>query len=296
MGNAFLRVEDVRELLQLIGEVRELGAEPRQWREHMLSSLARLCGAQVSLMEEAWIPQSHSTSADLKRVWSVARERAHQLSLPGFSMKAVVLQMLDVGFSRPTQRDAYYEFCVAAGYRDDPSFSGCLKAAMSSSTAARQDFIADREWYYSPHVNNQRRLMDLDNYVCSSQPIADTNCTSIMGFHRPFGDRPFSERETTLVRVFHEELGRLWSSTREALPSRSLTPRLRDTLRHLLAGLSEKEIADVLNLSRQTVHDYVKALYRRYGVGSRSQLHAARAREQEALRRRPALISDALCD
>jgi DNA-binding CsgD family transcriptional regulator len=150
-------------------------------------------------------------------------------------------------------------------------------------------------WHRSPHVNNQRRLMDLDNYVCSSQSIGDTSYMSLMGFHRPFGDRPFSERETSLVRVFHEELGRLWSGTREALPSRSLTPRLRDTLRHLLAGMTEKEIADVLNLSRQTVHDYVKALYRRYGVGSRSQLHVARAQEQEALRRRPALISDALC-
>jgi DNA-binding CsgD family transcriptional regulator len=296
MGNTHLRVADVRELLRLIGEVRELGAEPRQWREHMLSSLSRLCGAKVSLLAEAWLPHPHSTSADLKRVWSLAEERAHQVSLPGLPVKAVVLQMVDVGFSNPTQRDAYYEFFFAANYHDDPSFSGCLNVALSASTAARQEFITDGEWYQSPHVNNQCRLMDLDNYVCSAQRIGDTGCMSIMGFYRPFGDRPFSERETALVRVFHEELGRLWSHSREALPSRFLTPRLRDTLRHLLAGLSEKEIADVLTLSRQTVHDYVKALYRRYGVGSRSQLHVARTREIEALRRRPALISDALCE
>jgi DNA-binding CsgD family transcriptional regulator len=262
----------------------------------MLSSLSRLCGAQVSFTEEAWVPHPHSTSADLKRVWSLAKERAHLVSVPGLPVKAVVMQMLDVGFSSPAQRASYYELCVAAEYRDDPSFPECLKAMMSSSTAARQEFISDQDWHRSPHVNNERRFMDLDNYVCSSQPIADTNCVSIMGFHRPFGDRPFSERETVLIRVIHEELSRLWSSKREALPRRSLTPRLRDTLRHLLSGMSEKQIADVMELSRQTVHDYVKALYRRYGVGSRSQLHVARAQEQEALRLRPALISDALCE
>jgi DNA-binding NarL/FixJ family response regulator len=53
-----------------------------------------------------------------------------------------------------------------------------------------------------------------------------------------------------------------------------LSPRLDQTLRHLLDGASEKEVAQRLKLSPHTVHVYVKALYRHYGVRSRAELLA----------------------
>jgi DNA-binding NarL/FixJ family response regulator len=56
--------------------------------------------------------------------------------------------------------------------------------------------------------------------------------------------------------------------------SESLSPRLRQTLDCLLEGHSEKEIADRLGLSATTIHQYVTALYRHFGVQSRAQLMA----------------------
>jgi len=53
-----------------------------------------------------------------------------------------------------------------------------------------------------------------------------------------------------------------------------LSPRLRQTLGCLLEGHSEKEIADRLGLSATTIHQYVTALYRHFGVQSRAQLMA----------------------
>jgi DNA-binding CsgD family transcriptional regulator len=53
-----------------------------------------------------------------------------------------------------------------------------------------------------------------------------------------------------------------------------LSPRLRETLRLLLNGDSEKEIAAKLELSRHTVHVYVKGLYRHFGTSSRAELLA----------------------
>jgi hypothetical protein len=50
--------------------------------------------------------------------------------------------------------------------------------------------------------------------------------------------------------------------------------RLQQTLRHLLDGDSEKQVARKLDLSQHTVHGYVKTLYRRYGVSSRAELLA----------------------
>jgi DNA-binding NarL/FixJ family response regulator len=45
-------------------------------------------------------------------------------------------------------------------------------------------------------------------------------------------------------------------------------------LRGLSRGRSEKEVAAALRLSPHTVHDHVKALYRHFGVHSRSELLA----------------------
>jgi DNA-binding CsgD family transcriptional regulator len=53
-----------------------------------------------------------------------------------------------------------------------------------------------------------------------------------------------------------------------------LSPRQEQTLRHLLAGDSEKQVAHKLELSKHTVHVYVKAIYRRFGVSSRAELLA----------------------
>jgi DNA-binding CsgD family transcriptional regulator len=58
-----------------------------------------------------------------------------------------------------------------------------------------------------------------------------------------------------------------------------LSPRRRQTLRLLLSGLGEKEIATRLDLSRNTVHHHVKALYRHFHVCTRSELLARWVRE-----------------
>jgi DNA-binding CsgD family transcriptional regulator len=57
-------------------------------------------------------------------------------------------------------------------------------------------------------------------------------------------------------------------------PTPALPPRLEQTLRGLLGGQSEKEIARELGVSVHTVHEYVKDLHRRLGVNSRGELLA----------------------
>jgi DNA-binding CsgD family transcriptional regulator len=57
-------------------------------------------------------------------------------------------------------------------------------------------------------------------------------------------------------------------------PGPPLSPRERQTLELLLTGNAEKQIAARLDISRHTVHVYVKSLYKRFGVNSRSELLA----------------------
>jgi DNA-binding NarL/FixJ family response regulator len=80
-----------------------------------------------------------------------------------------------------------------------------------------------------------------------------------------------------LLEVFHGEIGplvgRALVSAAEPTPE-SLSPRLRQTLACLVEGDTEKQVAARLGVSHATVHEYVTALYRRFGVNSRAQLLA----------------------
>jgi DNA-binding NarL/FixJ family response regulator len=53
-----------------------------------------------------------------------------------------------------------------------------------------------------------------------------------------------------------------------------LSPRQRQTLALVLHGLCDKEIAERLGISRYTVNQYTKVIYRQYTVTSRAQLLA----------------------
>lgn len=57
-------------------------------------------------------------------------------------------------------------------------------------------------------------------------------------------------------------------------PISSLAPRIRQVLACLLEGDSEQQVAARLGLTRGTTHQYVKALYRSFGVGTRGELMA----------------------
>ena len=57
-----------------------------------------------------------------------------------------------------------------------------------------------------------------------------------------------------------------------AAPAADLTPRERQVLEGLVDGLSEKQVAARLDLSTQTVHSYIKQLYRKLHVRSRAEL------------------------
>jgi DNA-binding NarL/FixJ family response regulator len=106
-----------------------------------------------------------------------------------------------------------------------------------------------------------------------------------MCVNRPWGDRPFTEEESNLAHLFHEECSFVYASLEAPAepPSpvvRALSRREKQTLEALLAGASEKQIAAKLALSPHTVHQYVKAIYRAFAVQSRGELLAKVLREK----------------
>ena len=92
-----------------------------------------------------------------------------------------------------------------------------------------------------------------------------------------FNGRSGGLRLRRLCRLLLLELQRMIKKSRlsmECYLSTPLSPRESQTARLLLQGYTEKQIARQLYLSPHTVHSYIKAVYRLFGVSSRAEFSA----------------------
>src|SRR5262249_46453694 len=142
-------------------------------------------------------------------------------------------------------------------------------------TRTRQQLVEDRPYYASAFHNECHRPFGLDHGLLSRYQPPGRDWHHELSLERVKGDPPFGRRECKLVHLFQLEMGALiggaLSGVEESPP---LSPRLRQTLTALLEGDSEKQTALRLGLSVNTVHEYVTALYRLFGVCSRAELLA----------------------
>jgi DNA-binding CsgD family transcriptional regulator len=248
-----LRLRDVRDVFRLIGEIRELGGDPKVWRPHMVKRLSHLFGAQIVISSEVHAlttkrpPQMRiidlGWGCDAEgNVWDIHSERNDE------NLEAWWLTKSEKTTASPPPDQA-----SGAGAEDEPV-----------------------EGLEVP-VKPLKPVYGGRSFVMSQYPLPHINAVDQLGLHRAFGDESFTPTEHKLVRLFHVELGRLWRKDvlkKAKDPTSDLPPRLTQTLDELLAGLSEKEIAAKLDLSRHTIHNYVKALHQRFEVSSRGELLA----------------------
>lgn len=99
--------------------------------------------------------------------------------------------------------------------------------------------------------------------------------------------RDFSDRELALLDSVREPLRRLfartpllqqahrtWSALPEAAPplptTLPLSPREREVLRWVAAGKTDRDVADILGISRRTVHKHLQRVYAQLGVETRT--------------------------
>ncbi len=100
-------------------------------------------------------------------------------------------------------------------------------------------------------------------------------CVSIIALYRRTADPPFDERERKIAHILLSEVPWLhaagWPEDFGVkTPMLSRTRRL--ILNLMLEGLSRKMVAKQLGLSIHTVSDYVKDIYRNFGVQSHAEL------------------------
>jgi DNA-binding NarL/FixJ family response regulator len=249
-----LRFQDVRDAYRLIGECRDLGRDPALWQGRMLDGLRRLIGAPAAAGGEGL--------------------------LVGANRRVVPVSSFDSGHDA-RGRDVLARYMRDGAAAADPFVRaiGYALAAVPDGlvTRTRRQAVPDAVYYRSAVVENYLRHADMGHRLMSFHQTVRGRGISAVHLHRAPGERDFSPREQRLLHFFHAELGplvgRALVSAGEPSP-RQLSPRLRQTLACLLEGDSEKQVAARLAISRDTAHQYVKALYRALGVHSRGQLAA----------------------
>jgi DNA-binding CsgD family transcriptional regulator len=247
-----LHANDVRAMLRLLGEVRELGANSTAWRAHLAASLQRLCGCRATLALEITFPVAHP----ITEPWSACRSTARLVDAAESGIAAA-------------DRQHFYDDMLWHRHGTDDTLNSLVPLYGTQFTRSRQELVGDERWYRSPLANEIFRAHDCDAFIISTVPVMPHTYASL-GLVRAWGDRPFGAREKVLVELIHEELSRDWLYQREP----RLSPRQREVLELLRAGASEKEVAAALEVSTHTVHDHVKALHRAYRVRSRGELMA----------------------
>jgi DNA-binding CsgD family transcriptional regulator len=261
-----LRSNQVRRLLGLIAETREMSPERDEGPRHLISGLLDILGAAVGgcLVDCDFRPEGRG------------------------AFTAVVL----AGWDRSTL--PVLEVLGKTGNAFNPGIRALMRACPAQAggtlTASRQQLVDDRAWYGSPYVEHYVAPAHLDHALYSSKRAGAPGVVHGLGFYRAKNDRPFDEEDRNLLYLFHLECQRMLHGPTTAVDTtlRSLlSPRERHTLDLLLSGLADKEIAQRLGISPHTVNHYTKSIYRRFGVGGRVALMA------RLLGRRPAAGSGA---
>lgn len=257
--NQSLALSDVRALLQLLGEVRELGSDPAAWRAHLARELSRLCGARAVVSSELSVRQPKSA----------AQQRAVSAGTCEAAVTSLVVGQSGVDRS---QEQAFMGDVFWYDHHSDHTLNGLLPLYGSTFVRTRAELSEDRAWYRSALANERFRRHDCDDFIMAMSAVPGGGIICSLELFRPWGAPRFTDRERTIVQLLHEELARDFR-VRTADDPR-LSPRQRQVQALLRRGLAEKQIAAELDVSPHTVHDYVKALYRVHAVQSRAELLA----------------------
>jgi DNA-binding CsgD family transcriptional regulator len=253
--SAQLRLQDVRALVQLIAECRDRGDDPVAWRLHAAQRLAQLTGAELAnLGEAAYAPDRVCSLGMAAWGWENGFDQSpivHGLAEDGHDLRFSPL--FDAYFRLPRQH-----------------FGLCL---------SRRDVVTDRDWYRSRYFQVIHAPCGFGHTLATFLPLRDTKDvrSGINVVRAASVRRDFRARDRALVQEAHAALvpllGGPLAPFSEPSPA-DLAPRVRQVLGCLLEGDSDKQIAARLGISRFTVNQYTKTLFRHFHVQSRAELMA----------------------
>lgn len=250
-----LRLEDVRALLQLVGECRDLGDDPLAWREHFCHRLAQLTGAGLVDLGDA------VRSGGRLRLLHLCAWGWHS----GFDPTAPgqTLAEHDTDLKFPPLFRAYFD----------------LSSGEFGTRVSRTDEDREREWDLSSYRELVQTPVGCGHTLLCFLTLPGGRgevCSLVLNRWRTEA-RDFTARHRMLMAEAHAAVvplvGGPLAGFDEPSPA-DLPPRVRQVLRCLLEGDSDKQAAARLGISRFTVNEYTKEVYRHFRVQGRPELLA----------------------
>lgn len=255
--SARLRVQDVRRIASLVGECRELGDDSTEWRRHLFAGLGGLAGAVVVMGGElAGVHAGRVTYTGITD-WGWAN-----------------------GYNRLGWERAIAEMAADPALSRIMSFAGYLQQMLLDDgvSLSRTDMISDYRYYRSWEYENLPHAAGVDHSLFCFHSLPGTaDEFNGLFLNRAGGDADFSSREKAMIRTTLQEIRPLVGGplARFCDPSPGVLPkRVRQVLKCLLEGDSDKQIAARLGISQYTVNGYTKLIFKHFRVASRPELLA----------------------
>jgi len=135
--------------------------------------------------------------------------------------------------------------------------------------------VVSKGWFDSVYYQVNYQNVGYDDAIFIAFPVNE-DAESWFSFLRATGEPFFTYKEKEIlayalrgIKWFHRQLMLKYGFLIAETP---LTPAERRVLQHLLTGISEKEIGLQLGITTNSAHQYVVAIYRKFGVNSRAAL------------------------
>lgn len=261
--SSYLPSRELRFIYLLIGECCELGGDPLVWRQHLLKQLNRHLGVVGSVYIDASIDN---------RVGGVG---------------ARVDMAVSVNQYTSSESELLFRCVKQMRLEDNPIGVRVLEQSRVQGPVAAtcNELLTKDEWERCPFLTEYFAPLGWYGMLVALMPKSPRSF-QLLNFSRVVGDRSFSRRNSRTLSLLAQELSviselRLAGSNIDSV--QTLPSRERQVLLALSEGDDEKQTALKLNISRNTVHEYVRRLYQRYQVNSRAQLLVAAARQLHAI-------------
>jgi len=239
--------KDVRAMVRLIGEVAGIRGDHTAKKRFLMSGLCHLVEA------DCW-------------VWGLSCQREPH-------KPQVYVSLVKDGFTE----QAFVKFLEACEHPDMPrvtyNFFQELKEKKSHLTRSRHQ-VEDLEVILKSPADALWKAADIGPVILSMRPL-DVTSSSMMGLYRRFGKPEFSPREVKIAHIVLSEVPWLheqgWPQDR-GVGVPKLSKRQRLALNLLTQGHGRKQIASHMNISVNTLHEYIKDIYDFFGVHSQAEL------------------------
>ena len=169
--------DDVRALLRIMGELRELPPDVETQGRHLLDQFCTLCGAEVGFVH----------------VFKVSTDR-----------KLTIARSIGGGAFDDRMRDVLRQY-VEFGQAHDPLMAAYHDHIGETDVHLRSELVSDRDWYRSTHAMEFMRTIGFDMSIGCIYALPEHDAISGFGLHRPWGEGPFGMREWRLIEFMNQD-------------------------------------------------------------------------------------------